>query len=71
MGWMAVFIYSDLVANLPAKAMLWIQIGGILYTIGTIFYLWKKLYHNHFIWHLFVSAGSMAHFISVYYAIAY
>lgn len=70
MGWMAVFVYTDLVANLPELAMLWIKIGGAFYTFGTIFYLWKKLYQNHFIWHLFVSAGSLAHFIGVYYCIA-
>lgn len=69
MGWMAVFIYSDLVISVPEQSLLWIKIGGAFYTLGTIFYLWKNLYQNHFIWHLFVSAGSISHFISIYYCI--
>ena len=69
MGWMAVFVYSDFVLYLNPNTILWIKIGGLFYTSGIVFYLWKRLYQNHFIWHLFVSAGSIAHFISIYYSI--
>jgi len=67
MGWMALFIYKPLSIMIPLDAMLYIKVGGAFYTVGTIFYLWKALKQNHFIWHLFVLAGGIAHYISVYY----
>ncbi len=67
MGWMAIFIYKPLTMVIPLDAMLWIKVGGAFYTSGIVFYLWKRLKQNHFIWHLFVLAGSMAHFVSVYH----
>lgn len=66
MGWMAIFIYEPLHLVIPLDAMLYIKVGGAFYTTGTIFYLWKRLKQNHFIWHLFVLAGGIAHFIAVY-----
>ena len=66
MGWMAIFIYEPLAKNIPLDSMLWVKVGGAFYTSGIIFYLWKSLKQNHFIWHLFVLAGSIAHFISVF-----
>jgi hemolysin III len=70
MGWMAVFIFKPMVEVLPAESIQWLIIGGMSYTIGSIFYLWKNLKYNHFIWHLFVLGGSIGHFISVMYALA-
>lgn len=67
MGWMAIFIYQPLTLVIPLDAMLWIKVGGAFYTSGIVFYLWKSLKQNHFIWHLFVLAGSIAHFVSVYH----
>lgn len=67
MGWMAIFIYTPLSKVIPLDAMLWIKVGGAFYTSGIVFYLWKGLKQNHFIWHLFVLAGSIAHFVSVYH----
>lgn len=67
MGWMAIFIYEPLAKNIPLDSMLWIKVGGAFYTSGIIFYLWKSLKQNHFIWHLFVLAGSIAHFVSVFF----
>ncbi|MFT4970015.1 MAG: hemolysin III [Chitinophagales bacterium] len=67
MGWMAIFIYEPLSKNIPLDSMLWIKVGGAFYSSGIVFYLWKSLKQNHFIWHLFVLAGSIAHFVSVYY----
>lgn len=70
MGWMAVFIFKPLVTALPYESFVWLVIGGLSYTFGSIFYLWDKLRFNHFIWHLFVLGGSIAHFISIFYAIS-
>ncbi|WP_415639157.1 hemolysin III family protein, partial [Paenibacillus larvae] len=39
--------------------------GGILYTVGTIFYVWRRVPFHHAIWHLFVLAGSVCHFFAV------
>jgi hemolysin III len=66
MGWMAIFIYKPLHLVIPSDSMLFIKATGAFYTIGTIFYLWKSLKQNHFIWHIFVLLGSIAQFIAVY-----
>lgn len=70
MGWMAIFIFEPLEQSIPQDSMLWIKIGGGFYSSGIVFYLWKNLKQNHFIWHLFVMAGSIAHFISMYFLIS-
>lgn len=70
MGWMAIFIFEPLEKNIPLDSMQWIKIGGAFYSSGIVFYLWKSLKQNHLIWHLFVMAGSIAHFISVYFLIS-
>lgn len=69
MGWMAIFIYKPLALNIPLDSMLWIKISGAFYSVGTIFYLWRSLLHNHFIWHLFVLGGSISSFVSVLYLV--
>lgn len=66
MGWAAIFIAKPLYETAPTTALIWIGIGGLSYTIGTFFYLKKNLYLGHFIWHLFVLGGSLAHFIAVW-----
>lgn len=65
MGWMAVFVIKPLYVALPSASFKWLALGGLFYTLGTVFYLWKTLYMNHFIWHLFVMGGSISHFLAV------
>lgn len=65
MGWFAVFIIKPLIAALSIEAIYWLIAGGVFYTVGAIFYLIKRIPYNHAIWHLFVLAGSAAHFIAV------
>ncbi len=65
MGWFAVFIMKPLIAALSIEAIYWLIAGGLFYTVGAIFYLIKRIPYNHAIWHLFVLAGSAAHFIAV------
>lgn len=67
MGWFIIVAIKPLIAALPAIGMGWLVIGGLFYTFGTIFYLWHKLPYNHAIWHLFVLAGSISHFIAVFF----
>jgi len=68
MGWACSFDIGSLEAALPRAGVLWLAAGGVLYTVGVVFYvldLMKKLNHAHGIWHFFVLAGSLCHFISV------
>jgi len=68
MGWVAVQQYNNLRAALSPPGLMWLTAGGFAYTLGITFYVLdhlKKLQHAHGIWHLFVLAGSLCHFISV------
>ncbi len=66
MGWLSVIAFKPLVANLPTGGIILLIVGGILYTIGAIFYLLDKVPFNHAVWHLFVLAGSTCHFFAVF-----
>ena len=66
MGWMIMFVWGDLIANISQQSLIQLFIGGILYTLGTIFYMWNWFKYHHFIWHIFVLLGSVAHFFAVY-----
>ena len=68
MGWACSFDWAELRAALPESGFVWLAAGGILYTVGVVFYvldIFKKLTHAHGIWHFFVLAGSVCHFVSV------
>lgn len=67
MGWMAIFAAKPFLEAAPTGAMVWLAVGGLLYTAGVIFYLWNRLPYNHAIWHLFVMGGSFSHFCAVYW----
>ena len=69
LGLMVLFISQSLWVNMPGNVFAWIWIGGALYAGGTIFYLWKRLYYQHAIWHLFVLGGSISHYIALLYSI--
>lgn len=65
MGWLAVIALKPMLNLLPAGLLVWMLAGGLLYTMGILFYVWKKLPYNHAIWHLFVLGGSVVHFFAV------
>jgi len=67
MGWFIVVAIKPLLATVPALGMSWLFVGGLFYTLGSVFYLWKRIPYNHAIWHLFVLAGSVSHFIAVFF----
>jgi hemolysin III len=67
MGWLLLIVIRPIIATLPIAGFGWLLAGGIFYTAGSIFYLWRRLPYHHAIWHLFVLAGSFSHFISVLY----
>ena len=67
MGWLIIIAVKPLVAALPTDGFKWLLIGGLSYSLGTVFYLWKKLPYNHAIWHLCVLGGTIGHWIAIYY----
>ncbi|MDX2005554.1 MAG: hemolysin III family protein [Meiothermus sp.] len=66
MGWLIVVAIQPLMASISAWGMAWLVAGGLAYTAGTFFYLNKKMRFAHPVWHLFVLAGSVCHFVSVW-----
>jgi hemolysin III len=66
MGWAAVVAIKPLAASVPPGALILIVIGGLMYTVGIIFYLWRRLPYHHAIWHLFVLSGSILHYGAVF-----
>lgn len=66
MGWAIVFAMKPLMAAVEKTAIILLFIGGVIYTLGIIFYAMKKIKYMHSIWHLFVLAGSMFHFFSIF-----
>ncbi len=69
MGWMIILVYKDLVVLIPNFSLKLLIFSGISYSVGTIFYLMKKLKFSHGIWHLFVLSGSIFNYFSVYYLV--
>lgn len=67
MGWLIIFAYTPLKSNIRPEGLNWLLAGGLSYTLGTVFYLAKKTRYSHSIWHLFVLAGSVFHFIAIIY----
>ncbi len=66
MGWIAVITIKPLLANLPLSFLMYLLAGGLVYTVGTVFYAFKKIPYNHAIWHLFVLGGTVVHFIGIF-----
>lgn len=64
MGWIAVIDLGGVIRALPAGALFWLALGGVLYTVGTVFFMLKVKF-AHAVWHLFVLAGSISHFFCV------
>lgn len=65
MGWVIVFAWNSLVENFAGGGLTLLVIGGILYTLGTVFYVWRSFPYHHAVWHLFVLAGTIVHFFMV------
>jgi len=65
MGWLVVFAIKPLFGSMPTGGIMWLFAGGLAYSLGVIFYVWKTLPFNHAICHMFVLAGSACHFFAV------
>ena len=70
LGWVAIFALKPLLAALPASTMTLIAIGGLLYSVGVIFYRWHSLKYQNAIWHSFVLAAAGCHYAGIAQAIA-
>lgn len=67
MGWLIVIAIKPLLESLETISLIFLLAGGISYMVGIIFYIWRRLKYSHGIWHLFVLAGSICHFFTVFY----
>lgn len=65
MGWLAIIAFVPMTQALPVPALVWLVIGGVIYTAGTLFYHNERVPYSHAIWHLFVLGGSVSHFTAV------
>ena len=65
-GWLGLILIRPLALAVPWSAVLWLIAGGIAYTAGTLFFANERLRYAHFVWHLFVLAGTSCHFAAVF-----
>jgi hemolysin III len=66
MGWLAVLAIKPLWDSMSAQSLLWLLSGGIMYSIGVIFFAYDhRIRFSHFVWHLFVLAGTTCHVVAV------
>ncbi len=65
MGWLVIIALKPLLQLMPVEGILWLLAGGISYTAGVVFFAANQVRYSHFIWHLFVLAGTVCHFIAV------
>lgn len=70
LGWIVVFAVQPLIEKASSFGFFMILAGGLLYTIGTVFYAWKKLPFQNAIWHAFVLAAAVCHFTAVFHDVA-
>ena len=65
MGWVVIFAIVPVSKALGGLGTMWLALGGGLYTVGTVFYLWKRLPYHHPVWHLFTLAGTVCQFFCI------
>jgi hemolysin III len=70
MGWVALIAVVPLIRSLPLSGLMWLVLGGVVYTSGVVFYLWEKMPFNHAVWQLFVLTGSTCfYFVIMFYVL--
>lgn len=65
MGWLIVIAWGPLTESVPFEGIVLLITGGILYSLGTVFYVWRAFPYHHAVWHLFVLAASITHFFAI------
>lgn len=66
MGWLSLIVIYQMVMRLPAGSVWLLAAGGVIYSLGVIFYVAKRIPYSHAIWHGFVLGGSLCHFLAIY-----
>ena len=66
MGWLSLIVIYQLAMNLSVGGLTLLAAGGVIYSLGVIFYVAKRIPYNHAIWHGFVLAGCACHFFAIY-----
>ena len=66
LGWLSLVVIYQLYLHLDGTGLLLLGLGGLIYSLGVIFYVAKRIPYNHAIWHLFVLGGSLCHFMAIY-----
>ncbi|WP_431799600.1 PAQR family membrane homeostasis protein TrhA [Halobacillus andaensis] len=69
MGWLIILAWGPLTEQVPAAGITYLVVGGVLYSIGSIFYVWRSFTYHHMVWHLFVLGGSIFHFFTIFFYI--
>ncbi len=69
MGWLSLVVIYQLAQRLPVVGLTLLAVGGLIYTVGVIFYACNRIPFNHAIWHCFVLGGSLCHFLAIYFYI--
>jgi len=69
MGWLVVIAIRPLVVAVSTGVLVLIVTGGLAYTLGLAFYGWRRLPYGHAVWHLFVLAGSVLHYMAVVFGV--
>jgi len=65
MGWLVLVAIKPMVVSMAIPGLVLLLAGGLCYTLGLIFFVWRRLPYSHAVWHLFVLAGSICHFFAV------
>jgi hemolysin III len=65
LGWTIVIAIEPLLATVSPPAILLLVLGGVLYSIGVLFHLWERLPYQRAIWHGFVAAAAMCHYVAI------
>ena len=65
MGWLVLLILRPLAMTLPRDSLVWLAVGGLVYTAGVIFFVTDHRRYHHFVWHLFVLGGTSCHYFAV------
>jgi hemolysin III len=65
MGWSVLAAINPMLAHVPFGGLVLLLAGGLAYTLGTGFYVLRRLRYHHAIWHVFVLAGSILHFFAI------
>jgi hemolysin III len=65
MGWLILIALKPLLDQVPTLGLMWLLLGGLAYSLGVPFYAARTMRFSHLVWHLFVLAGSVCHFIAV------